>query len=171
MKRFILIAFDLHDAPSCHHINKPYPWIIRRDHGNIHIIKIYTCYLSSSRKLAIIIFYVDRSFELQFFCLTELSGARNAAVRWRVEELLHCIHATIGPLSLYTIIIYKTNPIHQPHHQLISALINLHGCNIIRSLLPIYDLPLIYIPYSNHFVKAPRCYVVFAGGFDEQSWA
>ena len=89
------------------------------------------------------------------------------------KELLHRIHATArdATLDLYAIIIDQTNSINQSNHQLVATLVDLHGRDVIGGLLPIYHLPLIHVPDSDHFIKAARGDVVLAGRLDEERGA
>jgi len=56
---FVLVAFYLHDAASCHHIDETDTRVVGSNHGNVHIKEVNTSNLATSRELSVIIFHVD----------------------------------------------------------------------------------------------------------------
>lgn len=45
---FVLVAFYLHDAASCHHIDESNTRVVGSNHGNVHIEEVNASHLATS---------------------------------------------------------------------------------------------------------------------------
>ena len=59
MEGFVLVAFDLHDAASCHYIDETDTRVVGCNHGHVHIEEVNTSNLATSRELSVIIFHIN----------------------------------------------------------------------------------------------------------------
>lgn len=71
-------------------------------------------------------------------------------------------------LILDAVVVDQTDAIHKPYHELVSLIIDLHGCDVVVGLLPVYHFPLLHIPNPYHFVETAGDHVVLRVGLHEQ---
>lgn len=74
-------------------------------------------------------------------------------------------------LVLDAVVVDQTDTIYQPYNELVTLIINLHGCDVVMGLLPVYHFPLLHIPNPYHLVKTARDHVVLRVGLHEQGRA
>ena len=74
-------------------------------------------------------------------------------------------------LVLYAVVVYQTDSVDEPNNQFVPLVVNLHSCDVIMGLLPVYHFPLFHVPNPNHFVKAARDNVMLRVWLHEEGWA
>ena len=71
-------------------------------------------------------------------------------------------------MVLHAVVVDKTDAIDQTDNKLVARWIDLHGCDVVGSLLPVYHLALVHIPDADHFVEAARSHIVLTRWLDEE---
>jgi hypothetical protein len=71
-------------------------------------------------------------------------------------------------LVLYAVVVYQTDAVNEPYYQFVPLVVNLHGCDVVMGLLPVYNFPLFYVPNPNHLVKTTGDNVVLRVWFHEE---
>lgn len=79
-------------------------------------------------------------------------GAHVAA---RATTLSCCISTELRHhIYLYAVVVNKAYSVNETNNELVTSRINLHGCHVVRSLLPGNNFSLIDIPYADGLVEA-----------------